>query len=61
MGNSQVLLSTFPIETPSSVEILKEEESVSLLIAKNQLNKIKIKRPLQTQKINNYQEIIRVL
>jgi len=61
VGNSQVLLSTFPIETPSSVEILKEEESVSLLIAKNQLNKIKIKRPLQTQKINNYQEIIRVL
>lgn len=50
-----------PLESHSPVEIFTEEGKIKLQIAKNQLNKIKIKRPLQTQIINNYQEIISIL
>lgn len=48
-------------ESEGALEISYEGGKVLLKIAKNQLNKIKIKPTRQTQIINNFYEIISII
>lgn len=49
-----------PLGTQDSVSVVVNNDSIILQVPKNNLNKIKLNNQ-HTFKINNYQEIIRIL